>query len=524
MIAGAMVSLTLTGCGDGTEVLGRPEVPPTQETGAEPAATGNDASIQEYEAKYKTGEFSQEDHKALAGLYAQEGYILKQRDMLEQSVSVYNDREAFDALQEIVVNGEEENSTVKEELQRLEQNLSIAEYLNEAVGMMNSQEWYDAMMPRLAEGHRRYYLEDKENGTLMTAEVGYDGAGEKYSSVWYVIGGSQLTYLTQNQYSVQMVTTGLSEGKYNGPFDAWLCLASSGDVYYETGTFENGLYSGDYTAKVRFGTEATDLFALWGTRGDMEMETYSGNFGGGGITAVSQEALNGSEKKDKEVIYAIKEDKSGYLSMNAGEGTEAGSFVFDSSVLGMTDYPAVNGYEPKASGGSIVDEGAGVSADGRINSSDVQVRVNNSNVEWFDGRSWHIVGTVEELVNADPSLNGDNGTGENGAGADAAGGRMEALGRRSGGSAAATPPAATPKPSTNKPAATPKPTPKPTPTPAPTPTPTPPPSQGGQDPQPPASTPTPPPSTPPDVGGEDDGGNGGNAGGDVDVDWSDDIL
>lgn len=370
----------------------------TGESSADSDLVSEKSAIEEYEIKYASGELTADDYKELADLYGKEGMRKRQRDLLEQCYRLYNDVQCIELLKDITVNIEEESDGIKEEAERLLSNLSTPEYLDEAAGMLLSDDWQSLMMPKLREGSRRYYMTDEAGKTTLCFEVGYDEAGEKYSSAWYAAEDGSVSGLMRREDSLQMLTSKLADGKYQGDFDAWLCMAGSGDVYHETGTFENGVCTGDYTAQVSYGHEASDLFALWSSRADMDMTEYKGAFEDGGITAVAQ--LDGSQKnvgndEDNFIVYAYTADKSGYLFVNVPEEAAAGSFVFDCSALGMEPYPEFALYEPQMKNDSGTQEQM-------IDSGAVKVRIYDSNIEWFDGSRWHVLGAVEDYRKADP--------------------------------------------------------------------------------------------------------------------------
>lgn len=280
-------------------------------------------------------------------------------------------------------------------------NMQTPEYLDEAAGMLISDDWIDIMMPVLREGSRKYYLTGQEGRTELCIEAGYDQSGTAYASVWLLEEESRIRSLMRSGDTIQMVETGTASGNYQGAFDLWLCMAESGDVYHEAGTFEKGVCVGDYTAQVRFGTEASDLFALWCNRQDMTMTDYHGNFNEMGITTVSIEEkekvniTNGGNGQENLVLYAATDDKSNCLFINVPEDTEKEAFIFNSTVLGIDSYPQFTHYEPKEDVAVIEEEEI-------IKSGDVKVRVYDSRIQWFDGSIWHTLDDVDEYIKQDP--------------------------------------------------------------------------------------------------------------------------
>lgn len=533
---GMLLSLALSGCGDGSEDNGRPDVPPTREAVSETVLSDNERAILEYEQKLSSGECTAEDYKTLAGLYQQEGYIRKQRDMLEQCRRLYMDEDSFSALQEITVNAAEEGGAVLEEAQRLADNISLPEYQNEAMAMLLSPDWMTVMMPRLREGSRNYYLQNTESTLYIKA--GYDEAGREYTNIWYLTADQKLHYLARSGDLMQMTTASLADGAFQGGFESWLCIASTGDSYHDTGTFENGIVVGDYTSQVSFGTEPVDAFVLWSTKVDLPTETYTGSFDVDGTTTLEQpdqdelKNTSGGTEDGTPIVYAYNENKSKYLFINKEEGNEEEKTVFDAALFGVEAYPVFTPYEPKA-------EDAGEeNVVKQIESSDIKVRIFDNNIEWFDGSTWHIAGSVSEYAAQDPFRTYTQEGQSNPEGTEAGGEAPEegadssadVYGRRGGGTIVKQPP----RTNTNRPQtpATPPTTPV---------TPSAPPETPAT-PTPPPATPDPPPAddddddddnhggdanpNPPNAGdGNDSNSDGGDAnGGDVDIDWTPDIL
>ena len=261
LLAGSVLAAMLTGCGDGSEEGTAGTSSEVAVISPEPALSDTEREILDYELKYSTGEFTMEDYQALAGLYGEAGLIRRQRDMLEESYRLYEDAQAFETLQGLAVNLDEEEEDVRAEAQTMLQNLELSEYLGEAVHMVASDEWLDTMMPKLYQGQRNYFLKQDERAAL-TIQAGFDAAGNPFSNVWYVSGENQVTFVSRAGSVVQVMTTGLAEGAYNGAFEIWTINSATGDVYREQGTFSNNVVTGEYTAAVHQGSEAGDAFDL----------------------------------------------------------------------------------------------------------------------------------------------------------------------------------------------------------------------------------------------------------------------
>ena len=520
----AIFAALLGGCGDDDQLQVEGSLSSVVTLEGEPVISETEQAIKDYELRYSTGEFTMEDYYALSELYREQGLIRRQRDMLEQSYRLYDDAQAFEALQNIYVNLEEEEEAVRSEAQLMQQNLELEEYLDESVSLISSGQWMETMMPKLSEGARNYFLQSEGN-TVLTLQAGYDRQGVPFSKVWYFGTDGKVTLLQRKGNTVQMLNTQMTESGYNGAFEAWACEGDTGNVLYEQGTFVNGLYAGDYTAKLHTGTEGSDVFSLWSNRQGMEYIVYSGHFDEQGNTTVEQLAenhkLSGGEENAGYVIYAYDEQKENCLFMATEEGIEPTAHAFTAKDMGWESSPEFTAYEVKQTQQqSSSQEGENPASqendDENTASGLLKVRIFDGEVQCLVDGTWLNMGSVAQLEKEDPfriyaenkgrgngSGEENNGEGENGEG------HGTTTDRGVGQIIKPTPkPTAKPKPaSTPKPAATPTPTPTPAPQqPAPTPQPAPQPT-----PQPtPEPTPTPAPPQ--------------NEGGDVDIDWTPDIM
>lgn len=379
------LAFLLTGCG--TQTLGVTDT--VSESGtlanqmAEAAPTEAEKKILVYEEKYASGEINAQDLRDLADLYGEEGFFLRKRDLLEQSYRLFADEDALNALSDITVNVEEESAAIQNMTTQLAENLSTKEYINDAVNTLHGDDWFCTMMPKLSTGHRKYYLQT-DNSTL-TVEVGFDENNARYSAVWFTDSTGALLHLLQKDSSVYLLKTSLKDGKYDGSFETWLCLAGSGSIYHEQGFYKQGICIGEYSCDVFFGEQAVDFFSLWCNREDFDFTTYYGEFDSSGKTVVPQPGA----VSDGEIIYAYDASKEKYLSLKASNEA-ASQVVFDCSIWGLMSYPD---FTPYTAGAHPALETA---------NSQVQVRIYDSNIEWFDGSVWHIAGPVEEYVSADP--------------------------------------------------------------------------------------------------------------------------
>ena len=254
---------------------------------AQPDLSDVQQSILLYEEMYASGEASADDLRTLADLYSQAGMPMNQRNILEQNYRLFGDEESLNQLSSVTINTKEESLAIQETASQLFTNLSTEGYLNEAVSTLNSDDWFFTMMPKLTTGCRRYYLET-ETGYTLCMEVGYDENGNRYSAVWLTASDGTVLHLLQTPGSVYLLRTTLIDGIYQGPFETWLCLASSGSVYHEQGFYNNGLCSGEYSCDTFLGSGTTDLLSLWWSREDFAFTSYYGLFDNEGKTTLAQ--------------------------------------------------------------------------------------------------------------------------------------------------------------------------------------------------------------------------------------------
>ena len=163
--------LCISGCGLDTNIMS--DSVSGNGSGENPELSKVQELILEYEERHAAGDMDAKSIKTLADLYGQEGYVLRQRNLLEQGYRLYEDEEALLLLSDIAVNIEEEETGIKEITSQLCDNMSTEEYLNSGVGILYSEDWFQTMMPKLSSGHRNYYLQT-DTGSTLTIEVGYD--------------------------------------------------------------------------------------------------------------------------------------------------------------------------------------------------------------------------------------------------------------------------------------------------------------------------------------------------------------
>lgn len=233
-ILGAVLILTLSGCGDGQAVVEtlEPEVVETALPEEEIAAS---REIEQLEA-----ENTQKNEIR---------FLCNSREM-----------------------SEEEDAEATEMIRTLYQNMELEEYLGEAIHAVTDETWYEVLTKGMVEGSRTYTLQKGEEILLMV-QIGCNIAGEPYTGVCYYGDNQQIRILKQENSKVQLVQTNVKEGAYDGAFELWNIDSATGEIVRETGIYTGGVRTGEYTTSVREGTGEGNAFDLWTMRNEFSYES-----------------------------------------------------------------------------------------------------------------------------------------------------------------------------------------------------------------------------------------------------------
>lgn len=503
-----VLSTSLSACGDGSEQADNKVMMLLPENnGSEQNNTveQDEQQLLVVEQNVNSAQAGAEEYLALAESCQEKGLIRKQRDTLEMSYRMFGDAAALEKLQTISVNLEEEDAAVAELANVMLQNLELEEYLDESINLITTAEWMETMMPKLYEGRRNYFLQ-KDGKTVLYIQAGYE-AGAACSTVWYL--GEQVRVLRKMDNAVQLLTTQMADGNYQGAFESWTCDGNSGDIYHETGTFGNDVLTGEYTMAIHEGTEESELFFLWKNRKGMQYTTYHGSFDEQGHCTLEQPnagriaSLIENTEYNTCIVYAV--DVNDCLFEGLTEGMNPAAYVFGIEKMGWKAYPSFEVYE--------VTEDTETK---KQQSTDIKVRVLDGMLQVYQNGVWIELGSIAEYIAADPMLVYENNR-ANVLAQQAADGKTDlCVYQRSSGTLLKEQSVSKPNNSNqnSKPASTPTPTPTPAPTPTPTPAPTPDPA--------PTPTPTPAPNPTPDP--DPNLPSGGDNSGDTDVEWTPDIM
>ena len=237
-VFGAVLVLTLSGCGDGQFVVETLEPEPVETETKVTASHG----IEEYEA----GRTESNEIKLLCNA----------REMSEG-----------------------ENSAVAEMINTIYQNCEREEDLGGAIHAVTNETWYDVLTDGMIEGSRSYTLQKGEE-ILLLVQIGYDIEGKPYSNVCLYGDSEQVRILKQEDSKVQLLQADVKDGAYNGTFERWEIDSATGGIVRETGTYTNGVLTGEYTVSVREGNGEGDAFDLWTMRESFtygsSVKTYDG--------------------------------------------------------------------------------------------------------------------------------------------------------------------------------------------------------------------------------------------------------
>jgi hypothetical protein len=264
-------TLLFTGCGNGGGVG---IVSSTAEDGDVKKNGENSETM-----LYITDDFTAEDYLALADRYAELGLIRSQRNTLEQGYRLFGDESMLDILSGIYVNLDEEDSDIIQQADLMYQNMELEEYRPETFHVAETDEWFEIMMPKLSEGVRNYYK--AVNGQVkMTISVGYDEYGIKYTNVWYYGDDAKVLYMSYHGAVAQMMETSVTDGAYSGEFLLWTLDGTTGDITRENGNFAEGeLDTNGYAISFHEGVGESDVYDLWNNRENMTYEELDG-YGG----------------------------------------------------------------------------------------------------------------------------------------------------------------------------------------------------------------------------------------------------
>lgn len=344
--------------------------------------------IEELEEIISSGECQAEDYYALAGLYEQDGSYKKARDILEQCFRLYGDERSLELLAEITVDLKEESDDLNAMISEIVGYMQIGENYDVLLRTIKDDTWISALMPKLKTGSRKYYSVISDDATAYI-EVGY-GSGSAYSKI-YLIDKEQISAVIWQNDSYRILSSGYDGEQYQGEFSLWTLNEKTHEVMIESGTLDNGVLTGSYTASI--GSMGDDVAAadFWLTKENVSYKVYTGNFDENGVPTVEQPKEDVISKFLENtdygtcLVYAYTEDNTKCLWVG-----DASAITAD--ILKLPEIPTFDTYEVKSE----------VATQELV----AQVRVYDGVVQWYDGSKWVDVASVEDMVQEDPLADG----------------------------------------------------------------------------------------------------------------------
>lgn len=392
MFTGA--AMVLTGCGDGSgqEERGRGTLE------AQPMLSSLETEIVNLETKYSEGELTGEEYLILAKDYNESGRVREERDLLEQSYRLYDDAEAFQLLQTLTVNLVEEEPQLRQAAETLSASLTQDDTVGEAIQTLTGEEWFRTMMPKLREGQRSYYLDG--DGELYF-QVGYGADGAEVTKVWYAAGGRSIFLQNAENTLKIVICTGDAIESYYLDARTGSVTREQGTMKNDvlTGEYTCDIYSGEAPVdwyslwNSRGGLEYTIYQGEFDDAGQTLVKQPG--------EAELKKLLEGSGYQ-KAVLYAYDAAASRCLWQGLDGENTVESYSFGSDMLGLQSVPEYTAYEAQPMAEQNEEETSGASGETADNIA--RVRVFDGEIQWYDGKYWVSAGKAADLIQEDPFL------------------------------------------------------------------------------------------------------------------------
>ena len=325
----------------------------------------------------------------------------------------------------------------------MQNDLELTEYLSESVNLIDSEDWFSTMMPKLKEGQRSYYLgngmHSRYNADYLLCAGGIYRRGTAFSKVWYT-GSETKRFLSQEGTIIRLVTvtstvagaedptstagtdttaetadiqdtatpraaTPADMGAWNGTFESWSVDCATGSITHEQGTMQGGVLTGDYTCDVHAGEGGLDAFSLWNNREGMEYITYTGSFDSEGKALVEQPSeeirkklLEGTDDTDL-ILYAYDATGENCLWQGTGAETSVADYRFGGELI---DWDPAGIYLLGEVPETMATDDDGTGSTGETGTEKPQIRIFDGEIQWFDGKYWVSAGNVKEMAKQDP--------------------------------------------------------------------------------------------------------------------------
>ncbi len=361
---------------------------------------------------------TKDEYMTLASLCEGKGMVKAKRDVLEDAYRLFQDPEILEECENISVNGLEESDEVVKLLDAVLTGMATGTGdLSEAADLIDSDGFFDTLMPKLKEGRRNYfYEEDAEPYFVLT--VGYAENGEKAVEAYFFDKATKTCYILQkrlNQFSffTEMGEFENLEDVFNRfkseTFEKLTVDSYSGVMKKETGSIKEGKLVGDYEAVVAyFDNYANDkVSTLIKNMDNYSKVVFKGAFDENGkpsVEALSDkniEKLVKTEDGKTAIAYAYTEDflKCLYKEVSIDEKD---SVSFNKTELNIPVYPQIVRYDyAKAieNNKKLLDARKSIN---EIGDGKQLVKVVDSKIMIYLDGEWVEYGNLSDLASEDP--------------------------------------------------------------------------------------------------------------------------
>ena len=394
--------------------------------------THEEKAIMSYVQGENTGSMTEEEYLYLAKLYGDRYKYKDKRDVLEECVLFLDSVTAYEELQTVWINLDEEKDPILKDGLDFYQAMSSDENYLEAVQRLTDVSWLKEMMPRIYKGGRNYFIVKNEKA-VMAFRVEYDERGQLEGTIWYPQQDDNITVMKGNEDHLIVLQTEWNGKEYTGPFEMWTLKAENGEVTHESGTFLGDVYFGSYTANIHAGRKKEDakdakekgskdkgtkgtenepedseeaepvsIASLWESRNDLEYIQYEGMFDELGRCLLRQKedsiSLVGEESPQNYVVYAYNEELKAGIYCRLGNEDPL-KYQFLVSRIGIAGYPEFRTYLPKGELEFLTQRGV-------AGKQEMVTRLDGKKIQVMLDGNWMTVGELKEYSTKNKNNNG----------------------------------------------------------------------------------------------------------------------
>ncbi|MBR6004298.1 MAG: hypothetical protein IK068_06225, partial [Lachnospiraceae bacterium] len=217
--------------------------------------------IKEFILKEQSEGLSVDEYKNLASMFEENSMMKAKRDTLEDAYRLYQDPTILEELNEISINGLEESDEAKALLDEVLTCMATGTGdFSEAADVVEKDEFFETLMPKLKEGKRTYfYEEDAEPYFVLT--IGYNENGEKAMEAYFFDKATKTCFVLSQTGSNLTFYKEIGEFENledvfnrssSSTFEKLTIDSYSGVMKKETGSLKDGKLFGDYEAVVYY--------------------------------------------------------------------------------------------------------------------------------------------------------------------------------------------------------------------------------------------------------------------------------